>query len=696
MARRIFFFLFFSLSAWFAGSTQAAAQPALKAQASGTAHVTLGQSAVPLYGPWKFTAGDSPLDGKTGKPLWAEPDFDDSRWEDVDLTPAAGSIDPISGMSGFVPGWTARGHAGYWGFAWYRIRVQVQAQPGQQLALAGPADMDDVYQCFDNGSLVGQFGRFSGSNPQGFYSQPMMFSLPTPAGEEGSNGVSTRVLAFRVYMLPATLTETADVGGFHDAPILGDNSTVAAQYQMSWLELVRAYALTAAQIPVFALLACVAFTFILFDRSDRVYLWMGFLFLVQTVSVAISSVSSWGQVVTITSAQVLNDATLTALITAGWVMVWWVWFGRPRPAWTPHAAAALALLYLVTIVLGQEMVVGLVQHRVAPVFLSASVLVRLLLFALQLWIVFQGIRRQGVEGWLVLPAVLLWGVAAFNAELAVLHIVVRWSLFGLSVRLGAISNLLLAAVVVVLLLRRLLNSIHTQRQMALDVKQAQEVQQMILPQARTALPGLEIESEYRPAREVGGDFFQIIPHKTDGSLLIVAGDVTGKGLKAGMLVALMVGAIRSTERFSSDPDVMLHELNQRLIGRADAQATCLALRIAKDGAATLANAGHLPPYRNGEPLPMEGALPLGLTEEAKCSVMRFQLRPGDRLLLLSDGVAEATDADGRLFGFERVAELARAATTVGEIAQVAQDFGQQDDISVIAVTRTGVLESAAA
>jgi hypothetical protein len=59
-------------------------------------------------------------------------------------------------------------------------------------------------------------------------------------------------------------------------------------------------------------------------------------------------------------------------------------------------------------------------------------------------------------------------------------------------------------------------------------------------------------------------------------------------------------------------------------------------------------------------------------------------------------VAEATDADGRLFGFERVAELARAATTVGEIAQVAQDFGQQDDISVIAVTRTGVLESAAA
>jgi serine phosphatase RsbU (regulator of sigma subunit) len=77
--------------------------------------------------------------------------------------------------------------------------------------------------------------------------------------------------------------------------------------------------------------------------------------------------------------------------------------------------------------------------------------------------------------------------------------------------------------------------------MALDVKQTQELQQVILPEARLVLPGLLIESEYRPAREVGGAFFQIIPNGVDGSLLIVAGDVTGKGLKAGMLVALLVG-----------------------------------------------------------------------------------------------------------------------------------------------------------
>ena len=71
--------------------------------------------------------------------------------------------------------------------------------------------------------------------------------------------------------------------------------------------------------------------------------------------------------------------------------------------------------------------------------------------------------------------------------------------------------------------------------------------------------------------------FQIIPH-TDGSLLIVAGDVAGKGLKAGKLVALLVGGIRTGAWFDADPVVLLGELNQRLIGRGDAAATCLAMR----------------------------------------------------------------------------------------------------------------------
>ena len=97
------------------------------------------------------------------------------------------------------------------------------------------------------------------------------------------------------------------------------------------------------------------------------------------------------------------------------------------------------------------------------------------------------------------------------------------------------------------------------------------MQRVILPEAIPSVPGLTIENEYLPAREVGGDFFQILPNAADGSLLIVAGDVAGKGLQAGMLVALLVGAIRSTCEMNADPLFVLRALNRRLLGRGGAQ-----------------------------------------------------------------------------------------------------------------------------
>jgi serine phosphatase RsbU (regulator of sigma subunit) len=157
---------------------------------------------------------------------------------------------------------------------------------------------------------------------------------------------------------------------------------------------------------------------------------------------------------------------------------------------------------------------------------------------------------------------------------------------------------------------------------------------------------------------------------------------------------LLVGAIRNQAEHSPDPLFLLQALNRRLLGRSDAQATCLALRIASDGAVTLANAGHMAPYLNGEPIAMEGALPLGMVEDAEFSLMHFQLKPDDKLVLMSDGIAEATDAEGHLFGFERVLELLHSTKSAAEIANAAQFFGQDDDISVISVTRTLVLEPA--
>ena len=259
-------------------SSSVRVQPALLAD-DDVAHITLGQSVYPLNGPWKFTIGDSPIDPATHQPLWAEPSFDDSHWETVDLTPPAGSFDPISGISGYVPGWTAKGHPGYSGYAWYRIRVKVNAPPGEKLSLAGPTDVDDAFQVFANGSLLGSFGDFSASHPVTYSSRPTHFPLSSSVLSHDPDG--TQVLAFRLWMEPSTPLDQADSGGFHDAPQLGQAGAVAAGYQVGWLGLIRAYALGAFQSLLFLLLTVLAFSLTPFDRSDKVYYWIATAFLLQ-------------------------------------------------------------------------------------------------------------------------------------------------------------------------------------------------------------------------------------------------------------------------------------------------------------------------------------------------------------------------------------------------------------------------------
>ena len=662
-------------------SSSARVQPA-----DDVAHITLGQSVYPLNGPWKFTIGDSPIDPATHQPLWAEPSFDDSHWETVDLTPPPGSFNPTMGASGFVPGWTAKGHPGYSGYAWYRIRVKVNAPPGEKLSLAGPIEVDDAFQAFANGSLLGSFGDFSDRYPVIYASRPTLFPLPPSALSHAPD--RTQVLAFRLWMDSSSLLSQPDAGGLHNAPQLGQAGTLAADYQVRWLGLIRAYALGAFLAFLFLLLAVLALSLTLFDRSDKVYYWIAAAFLLQTANNMVVDIGSWSQFVSGQTSDILIGAVFVPLNLAIWVMVWWVWFQLKRPVWLPKAVIVLTLLYMGCNLLGGELVFGLVSHPIAIKFHLLSFGVRLAFLPLLALIVVLGIRQQRREGWLALPAVVLLGISRFQLELSLLHIRATWFPFGTQLSLSQIAATLLVLAIFILLLRRMFVSLRVQRERALDIKQAAEVQQVILPESRTLYPGLTIETEYRPAREVGGDFFQILPNPTDGSTLIVAGDVTGKGLQAGMLVALLVGAIRSTAELNPDPLLILQALNRRLLGRRSAQATCLAVRIAADGSATLANAGHLPPYLNGKPLDMEGALPLGIIDGADFSVMHFQLTSSEKLVVISDGILEATDAHGELFGFDRVAELLRNSTPVKALADAAQLFGQNDDISLVAVTRT--------
>ncbi len=630
--------------------------------------------------------GDSPLDPLTGAPLWAQPNFDDSHWETVDLIPK-GVLDPLGGFSEYVKGWTALGHPNHSGYAWYRIRVQLASRPGEKLALAGPSYVDDAYQLYSDGTLVGSFGRFiAGKQPVFYITQPMMFDLPASPADP-----SARVLAFRFWMAPDTMATQADTGGMHTAPLLGDADAVRAGYQLRWLEPLRSHVFDAIEALLFLFLATVAFSLTRFDRSDRVYVWMGSVFLLITLNSIVILLSTCTQTVSAVTELVIQDGLLTPLLLGAWVMVWWVWFQLQRPAWVPPTVGLLTVAYMVSTAIGEYLFYPYISIAVGDVFHTISICVRLALLAVVILIVIWGVRRQGAEGWLVLPAVALMIVSQFTVELLMLRIRAYWFPFGFRVSITQIAYMLLTGVLFVLLLRRLLLSLRRQRLLALDVKQAQEVQRVIMPETVSSVPGLTIENEYRPAREVGGDFNQIIPLASDGSLLIVAGDVAGKGLQAGMLVALLVGAIRMAAEVNPDPLFILQALNRRLLGRGEAHATCLAMKIASDGSVTLANAGHLPPYLNGKPVAMEGALPLGMIDGADFTLTRFALKESDRLVLASDGIVEAMDEQGRLFGFDRVQELVAGKSTAADVAAAAQAFGQQDDISVIAVTCTATL-----
>jgi serine phosphatase RsbU (regulator of sigma subunit) len=150
-----------------------------------------------------------------------------------------------------------------------------------------------------------------------------------------------------------------------------------------------------------------------------------------------------------------------------------------------------------------------------------------------------------------------------------------------------------------------------------------------------------------------------------------------------MLAALLVGSFRTAAEFTSDPARILGVLNESLQARG--HATCIVLRIDAHGLITAANAGHLPPYLNGDELAMEGALPLGSMPNAQFPIAQWQLSARDSLVLITDGVIEAQDAAGHLFGFERAEDLIRHQATAASLADAAQSFGQTDDITVLSI-----------
>jgi hypothetical protein len=637
------------------------------ARADHLVHVTLGESTVELAGPWKFHIGDDPA--------WSQPNFDDSSWEEVDLTP---------NKRGLVPGWTARGHGGYSGYAWYRLQVNMEGA-SRSLALKMPDSFDDAYQVFVNGERIGEFGKFSAHGVTAYSSLPTAFRLPK---EVRSGKVS---IAIRMWMDSATPFNSPDAGGLHQAPELGYASAVSEQVRLDWDDYGHQVGSGFLELLILVMALLMALTLFWLDRQEKSYLWLALVCEATILSVGVLLLVNFTTLIGQTEFVLLTDVIAKPLQIGLWVLFWGYWFRLERIRLLHWAVWFLVVILAIgTAMLRPPLYGDYVPVRLG-IYLEPSLLIaKLGLGVLLLFVAYRGFRKHRGEGVLAAAAVFLAFIAIYNRELRLIHgihIPTTFNWLGFDINLGTLSTILSLLVITVMLLRRFITAQRAKEQWKLEIAQARHVQQVLIPNKLPQISDLNIDSEYRPAREVGGDFFQIVPKEEDGTSLIVFGDVTGKGLQAGMLVALIVGAIRSTAQHDNRPERILEALNEQLCERESASATCMVLRFAPNGAVELANAGQLPPYLNGSEMQIEGALPLGMLPGMDFPVTSFKLEPGDSLMIMSDGVVEAQNAYGELFGFERIEEMLRNHTTTSEIATAAQTFGQTDDILVLRVER---------
>jgi phosphoserine phosphatase RsbU/P len=193
-----------------------------------------------------------------------------------------------------------------------------------------------------------------------------------------------------------------------------------------------------------------------------------------------------------------------------------------------------------------------------------------------------------------------------------------------------------------------------------DLETAREIQRQLLPSGAREVPGLDLATAYVPARELGGDFYDLLPYGV-GRLAIANGDVSGKGTAAALYGSLAIGILRElVHNNESSPAEMLSQLNERLLA-ARLDARYIAMQFAIYDAAlrelAIANAGGTLPLlvRNGEVTEINvTGMPLGLLPEAEYEDQMLTLIPGDVVVFASDGIHESMNPDQEEFGIDRL------------------------------------------
>jgi Stage II sporulation protein E (SpoIIE) len=629
-----------------------------------------GKGFVEVGGNWRFHTGDDLA--------WAQPEHDDSSWEQLrgDKT------------------WGAQTHPSYVGFAWYRKPIEVDGSSGQLTILMPP--VDDAYELYWNGKKIGGSGSLPPDAHWNALPRAATFPLPTNSG----------LLAVRVWKSILASVDTTTLGGMQAAPQIGDSAYLSLLTRATEMgqERRRLPLLISSSL----MLVTGSISLLVFMREWRrwLYFWLALYLIAMGArgihSILNTGVGFLGNQVYIQVFSCVSDLSLWALLLAlfgldrerSWRR-WTLWlaglylaaqtvdivtlgfwqYGAKGLVWTDAITTAvytIAPLYIVAILIG-----GLRRRRQIDLWPLA------LIISFQgLWEFVRGIAGQGLQ-------ITQWGGLLTWMQN------VGFSLGDYRFDMRPILGALLFVTLVFTVAREQYLERRRQARMEMEVRSAREVQQVLVPEAVPAVPGFAIDSVYKPAAELGGDFFQVIS-LPDASTLMVIGDVSGKGLKAAMTVSLIVGTLRTLADYTQEPAEILRGMNRRLCGRVrDGFATCVVLRIKPNGEATIANAGHLSPFRDGEELPLSGALPLGLSAEATYEELLFRLQEGETLTLYTDGIVEARSATGELYGFERVQKLAQESKSAEQIVEAACTFGQQDDITVLSIRRLAAAEEPA-
>jgi hypothetical protein len=412
---------------------------AIAADAPGATVVTLGHAVIPLNEPWKFHIGDDPH--------WADADFDDTGWETVDLTPSPGAHDNDVGLSGYVAGWNARGHRGYSGYAWYRMRVSFAAPPDFAFAMTGPPYVDSAYQAFFNGRLLGGSGRFNGMTPKVYGGQPRLFALPA--------GVREGVIAIRVWAGPGRVAGAPDAGGIHIAPAVGEAAAVKDRYLLQWRQTFLGYVVDVIPGILLVLAALMAALLVLFDRSDRAYRWMMTALLLTAAIRFNQAIMFWMQIEDSEGYVLIRHVLLTPLCFGAWTMAWSTWFRIARPRWIAPAAVVLTLAHIASELLAGSWRATTVPSAMTTALHEVSAGLRLGFLALLLLIAVLGFSRERARSALALIAMALVATGLFATELGNLHVKGIWFPYGVGVSRTEYSYVALVPVLFVLLLGRL-------------------------------------------------------------------------------------------------------------------------------------------------------------------------------------------------------------------------------------------------